>query len=104
MERITCAIKQLNRGGTLVLVGYTGFGNMTPIMVDNVINGEIKILGSFASTVKAWATAVGLMNSGKLDLSYLVTHKFPLADFAQAIDALKNAPAPRGKVALVISA
>jgi threonine dehydrogenase-like Zn-dependent dehydrogenase len=44
------------------------------------------------------------MNSGKLDLSYLVTHKFPLADFAKAIDALKNAPAPRGKVALVISA
>ena len=73
-------------------------------MVDSVINGEIKILGSFASTVKAWATAVELMNSGKLDLSYLVTHKFPLADFAKAIDALKNAPAPRGKVALVISA
>ncbi|MCX6454904.1 MAG: alcohol dehydrogenase catalytic domain-containing protein [Actinobacteria bacterium] len=104
MERITGAIKQLVRGGTLVLVGYTGFGNMTPIMVDSVINGEIKILGSFASTVKAWATAVELMNSGKLDLSYLVTHKFPLADFAKAIDALKNAPAPRGKVALVISA
>ena len=103
VDRISGAIGQLVRGGTLVLVGYTGFRNTTPLSIDKVINGEIKILGSFASTISAWAQAVELMNSGKLDLSFLVTHKFALSDYVKAIDALKNAPAPRGKVALVIN-
>ncbi len=103
-ERITAAIKQLVRGGTLLLLGCAGFGNMTPIMTDGIIMSELTILGSFASTVKSWESAVGLINSGELDLTFLVTHKFPLSDFALAIDTLKNAPAPRGKVVLVIGA
>ena len=42
------------------------------------------------------------MNSGELDLSYLVTHKFNFDNYEDAIEALENAPAPRGKVVLVI--
>lgn len=101
-ERITGTIKQLIRGGTLLLVGYPGFGVMVPLMIDNVVNGDLNILGSWASTVSSWEKAVSLMNSGELDLSYLVTHKFSLDQFADALDALKNAPAPRGKVVLIV--
>jgi threonine dehydrogenase-like Zn-dependent dehydrogenase len=44
-----------------------------------------------------------MFNSGELDLGYLVTHKFKLSEFADAIEALKSAPAPRGKIALIIN-
>ena len=44
-----------------------------------------------------------MFNSGKLDLGYLVTHKFKLSEFSAAIEALKSAPAPRGKIALIIN-
>ena len=103
IERIAGAIKQLVRGGTLVLLGYPGFGKSAPILIDDVINGDLNILGSFGSSLNAWKKTVELMNSGKLNLSYLVTHKFQLEDHAKAIEALKSAPAPRGKVALEIN-
>jgi 2-desacetyl-2-hydroxyethyl bacteriochlorophyllide A dehydrogenase len=102
-QRISGAIRQLVRGGTLLLLGYPGYGNIAPILIDDVINGDLNIIGSFGSSLSAWKETVKLMNSGALDLSYLVTHKFPLAEFEAAIDALKNAPSPRGKVALVIN-
>ena len=101
-ERITGTIKQLVRGGTLLIIGYPGFGVMVPLMIDNVVNGDLSIFGAFASTAPAWEKAVSLMNSGELDLSYLVTHKFNFDNYEDAIEALENAPAPRGKVVLVI--
>ena len=103
IERIASAIKQLVRGGTLVLLGYPGFGKSAPILIDDVINGDLNVLGSFGSSLDAWKKTVELMNSGELDLSYLVTHKFKLEDHENAVEALKSAPAPRGKVALVIN-
>jgi len=102
-ERIAAAIRQLVRGGTLLLLGYPGYGKSAAILVDDVINGDLNIIGSFGSSLSAWQETVKLMNSGALDLTYLVTHKFPLAQFETAIEALKTAPAPRGKVALVIN-
>jgi threonine dehydrogenase-like Zn-dependent dehydrogenase len=51
----------------------------------------------------AWEKTVAMFNSGELNLGYLVTHKFGLSDFAEAIEALKSAPAPRGKIALIIN-
>jgi threonine dehydrogenase-like Zn-dependent dehydrogenase len=51
----------------------------------------------------AWEKSVEMFNSGELDLGYLVTHKFELSNFENAIEALKSAPAPRGKIALIIN-
>lgn len=102
-ERITGTINQLTRGGTLLLVGYPGFGVMVPLMIDNVVNGDLNILGSWASTLSSWEKTVSLMNSGELELTFLVTHKFPLDRFAEALDALKNSPGPRGKIVLTIN-
>lgn len=101
-DRITDTTNQLIRGGTLLLVGYPGFGVMVPLMIDNVVNGDLNIFGSFSSTLKSWKKAVSMMNSGELDLSYLVTHKFSLEQYGDALDALMYAPAHRGKVVLVI--
>ena len=101
--RISAAIGQLVRGVTLLLLGYPGQQKTAAIIVDDVINGDLSIVGSFGSSLDAWKKTVAMLNSGELNLGYLVTHKFPLSDFAKAIEALKSAPAPRGKIALIIN-
>jgi len=102
-SRISAAIGQLVRGGTLLLLGYPGHQKTADIVVDDVINGDLNIIGSFGSSLAAWEKSVEMLNSGKLDLGYLVTHKFNLSNFAEAIEALRSAPAPRGKIALIIN-
>jgi 2-desacetyl-2-hydroxyethyl bacteriochlorophyllide A dehydrogenase len=101
-SRISESISQLVRGGTLLLLGYPGNKKFASIVIDDVINGDLNIIGSFGSSVMAWEKTVEMLNSGVLDLGYLVTHKFQLTEFSDAIEALKFAPAPRGKIVLVI--
>jgi 2-desacetyl-2-hydroxyethyl bacteriochlorophyllide A dehydrogenase len=102
-SRISAAVGQLVRGGTLLLLGLPGHQKTAAIVIDDVINGDLNIIGSFGSTLLAWEKSVEMFNSGELDLGYLVTHKFKLSEFATAIEALKSAPAPRGKIALIIN-
>ncbi len=101
-SRITAAIGQLVRGGTLLLLGFTGPDVATTIPVDDVVNGDLNILASFGYSRTAWALTVEFMNTGKLDLTFLVTHRFPLEMFKDAIEALRHAPSPRGKIILEI--
>jgi threonine dehydrogenase-like Zn-dependent dehydrogenase len=102
-SRISAAVGQLVRGGTLLLLGLPGHQKAAAIVVDDVINGDLNIIGSFGSSLVAWEKSVEMFNSGELDLGFLVTHKFKLNEFAEAIEALKSAPAPRGKIALIIN-
>jgi len=97
-SRITEAVRQLVRGGTLLLLGFTGPDVKTSISVDALVNGDLTIAASFGYSRKAWEMTVGFLNSGKLDLTFLVTHRFPLERYQDAIDALHNAPSPRGKI------
>ncbi len=101
-ERISGALRMLVRGGKLLLLGFTGSDVNTPISIDDVVNGDLSILASFGYSRSAWKATVDLLYSGELDLTFLVTHKFALADFAEAVSALESAPAPRGKIAFAI--
>ncbi len=97
-SRISEAVRQLVRGGTMLLLGFTGPEVETSISIDSVVNGDLTIAASFGYSRKAWEMTVGFLNSGKLDLTFLVTHRFRLEEFQKAIDALRSAPSPRGKI------
>jgi 2-desacetyl-2-hydroxyethyl bacteriochlorophyllide A dehydrogenase len=97
-ERISQSIRGLVRGGKLLLLGFTGADIATPISIDDVVNGDLSILASFGYSRSAWKETVSLLNSGALDLTFLVTHRFALSDFEAAVSALATAPAPRGKI------
>ena len=97
-SRISEAIRQLVRGGHLLLLGFTGPDVSTPISIDDLVNGDLSIFASFGYSRTAWKETVELMNSGKLDLTFLVTHRFPLEGYQEAIEALRHAPSPRGKI------
>lgn len=101
-SRISEAISQLVRGGSLLLIGFTGFKVPTMMHVDDIVNGDLNIFGSFSYSRKAWTQTVELLNSGKLDLSFLITHRFSFENFEVAVEALRSAPAPRAKIVMEV--
>lgn len=101
-SRISEAIRQLVRGGRLLLLGFTGPEVTTPISIDDLINGDLSIFASFGYSRTAWKETVELLNSGKLDLTFLVTHRFPLEKYGEAFEALRHAMSPRGKIVFEI--
>ena len=98
----TVALRSAGRGGTVILLGLAGTGSTVDVPIDDLVNGDITVMGSFSYTRSAWAEVVDLLNSGRLDLGFLITHRYPLEDFAAALACLRAPVGARGKVILEI--
>jgi threonine dehydrogenase-like Zn-dependent dehydrogenase len=81
----------------VVLIGLPPHGDTAAVPVD-----DLTIRGGFGYTSSAWRDVVALLNAGRLRMDFLVTHRFGLADWQQALDALRGPQSPRGKVMLTI--
>ncbi len=101
---VLIAIEHAKRGGTIVLLGYPGDGVTAPIVVDHLINNDLALIGSFAYTSSIWREVVNLLNAGRLNLDFLITHRFTLDTWPLAVDALSNAAGARAKVMLDLDA
>lgn len=104
VEAAAVAFTAARRGGTVLLLGLPPHGQTAALSVDDAVNNDLAILGSFSYTAAAWRDVVRLLNAGLISPGFLVTHRFPLADWEQAIACLRGAEGPRGKVLLEISA
>ena len=98
---VDTALKRMVRGGKLLMLGFIGHEVSIPLVVDDIVNGDFSIYGSFGYTSEAWAKTVALLNTGDLDLTFIVTHRFKLSDWQKAFDTLVTATAPRGKIVLI---
>jgi threonine dehydrogenase-like Zn-dependent dehydrogenase len=101
-EATRAAISAARRGGRLILLGFPGAGVEVGVEIDQVVNFDLTVAGSFSYTSAAWRQTVELINAGLLRPGFLVTHRVPLADFPRAIDLLRGGAGPRAKVALEI--
>jgi L-iditol 2-dehydrogenase len=101
-EAAAVALAAARRGGTALLLGLPPHGQTVALAPDDVVNNDLAILGSFGYTSRAWRDVVTLLNSGQFRPGFLVTHRYPLAGWAQAIASLRGADSPRGKVLLEI--
>jgi threonine 3-dehydrogenase len=84
--------------GRVSLTGLTG----TPVSIDTVsdiIYKELKIYGTTGRHMwDTWYTMEALLETGKIDPKPVITHRFPLADFEEALALAKSGKA--GKVLL----
>jgi 2-desacetyl-2-hydroxyethyl bacteriochlorophyllide A dehydrogenase len=101
-DAVQTAVRVAARGATIMLLGYPGHDVGVPLPIDDIVNGDLSLRGSFSYTSAAWRRVVELLNSGRLDLDFLVTHRYALGDFAAAIDTLRHAEGERGKVIVEI--
>jgi threonine dehydrogenase-like Zn-dependent dehydrogenase len=101
-EATGSALAAARRGGTVLLLGLPPHGQTVAVAPDDVVNNDLAILGSFGYTSRAWRDVVTLLNAGQFRPGFLVTHRYPLADWEQAIATLRGSQSPRGKIIMEI--
>jgi threonine dehydrogenase-like Zn-dependent dehydrogenase len=88
---MTNAITSVRRGGRVLLFGMNSEA-VAEVRQNDITRGEIDILGSFIANDTFPAT-VRLLESRRLHLQRLVTHRFGLKDIHAAIDAMRGGEA-----------
>jgi threonine dehydrogenase-like Zn-dependent dehydrogenase len=62
-----------------------------------------QIHASFSYNRAAWASVVDLLNRSAISPSVLISHRFPLENWEQGLEALRGtSKGPRGKVLLSV--
>ncbi|MDQ0217846.1 alcohol dehydrogenase [Peribacillus cavernae] len=95
-QSINDALRFSKNGGKVVLLGLAGI--MDGIDWTTVWLNELDVKGSFAYSseeyqgkrVRTFDIAIELMRDGKVDLSQLVTHRFPLEEYRNALGTASN--------------
>jgi propanol-preferring alcohol dehydrogenase len=82
------AVKSLHPGGTATVVGV-GPGRLgLGLRQETLVSGELRVQGSFGSTHADLARLIELVGSGLLDLTGLISHRFPLSAAPEAFRVL----------------
>jgi D-arabinitol dehydrogenase (NADP+) len=76
-------------GGTVLFYGVTDPEDRVQVSPYDVFRREITIKGSFAE-INAFPAAIAALRSGRARTEGLITHRFPLADYAGALAALQD--------------
>lgn len=77
------------KGGKVLLLG-TYVGERPPIALNAVLLKGISIVGSVSSYPAAWDAGITLAARGLVRLAPVITHVFPLADYARAFDLVRG--------------
>ncbi len=72
-------------GGTVLVFGDCPPGSMVKIAADLIYHSGISLTGSYSSTPVDQAMALELAGSGRLQLSPVITHRFPLEGMGEAV-------------------
>ena len=89
------AFKMLRRGGRLSLLGIPS-QPVTLDLAEDVIFKGVTVLGINGRRMwKTWYQAQALLRSGKVDLTPLITHTFPLREIHKGMALLKDGQAAK---------
>lgn len=78
-------------GGTVLVYGVTAPDATVSFHPYEVFRREITIKGSFAE-IDSFPGAIRAISTGRVHTEGLITHRFPLAEYAQAMQALRTDP------------
>jgi D-arabinitol dehydrogenase (NADP+) len=76
-------------GGTVMFYGVTEPEDLVRVSPYDVFRREITIKGSFAE-INAFPAAIAALRSGRARTDGLITHRFPLDDYASALETLRG--------------
>jgi threonine 3-dehydrogenase len=90
--------RMLAPGGRMALLGLPT-GRVSLDLTDQVIFKEARLLGVTGRTIfRTWELTSTLLATGMVDVSPIVTHRFPFQDYEEAFDAATSGRS--GKVIL----
>ena len=79
------AVEMVRKGGRVVLLGVPPNHVQEPLPFKYIVHNEIAIYGSRANP-NVSRKVISLIGAGQLQVGDLVTHAFPLENFAVALD------------------
>lgn len=85
--------------GRAVLLGIAGEGRTLTLPSDLLVSKDISLIGSIGYPTAVWSRVVGLLADRVLDLEQVVTHHFPVSEFADAVRLMDDR---RGIVAKIV--
>ncbi|MBO0801876.1 MAG: alcohol dehydrogenase catalytic domain-containing protein [Nocardiopsaceae bacterium] len=87
---VTPLLQSVRREGTVVTVGHPG--RETPIDVARYINKKgVELRGIFGRRVwDTWDLALDLVSGGRIDPSWLVTHRLAFSEVGKAMELLRS--------------
>lgn len=86
-EMINAALAMARRGGRVAAVGIPTEG--VAINMQRLVLDEVELVGSRASAGEM-RRVLPLVEQGRIRVSELITHRFPLAQYQQAIDTFND--------------
>lgn len=86
---INSAIEILSKKGKLCAMGMSGKEYMN-IKWNSAVFKELDIYTSLSSTYTSWNYVISMLEDNKLNLSSVVSHKFPLSKYREAFDLIIN--------------
>ena len=85
------AITSVRKGGRVLLFGMNSKA-VAEVRQNDITRNEIEIAGSFIAN-DTFPETVSLLESGRLNLQKLVTHRFKLDDIQEAIETMRSGEA-----------
>ena len=82
---IALATEICRPGGRAVLLGIAGDGRSLTLPSDLLTGKDMALIGSLAYPASVWARVVGLVSDRVIELDRIVTHRFPAAEFQEAV-------------------
>lgn len=96
---VEVATKLARPGGRAVLLGIAGEGSTLTLPSDLLVGKDMTLIGSIAYPASVWSRVVGLLAEHVLELDPIVTHRFPMTEFDEAVRLMDDR---RGIVAKII--
>jgi 2-desacetyl-2-hydroxyethyl bacteriochlorophyllide A dehydrogenase len=98
---VELATRLVSDGGRVVMLGIAPEGQtLASVPANRFSLRDLELIGSFSYTSAAWARVVSLLADRRVDLSPIVTHRFPLEEFEQAFDLLETRNSLVAKIVL----
>jgi L-iditol 2-dehydrogenase len=91
VRAIAQAVRAVRAGGTVVLLGVPEAGARLDVDPSEFVTREVALVPSNAATEVETRKALDLIARKKVDVASLVTHRFPLASFREAVRIAERA-------------
>lgn len=95
------ALRSLRPGGRCVVVGVIPERLHLSLRQESLVARELGLVGSFGYLQSDLVELFDLVATGRLTLSDTITHRYPLVDYQEGLDALRDRS--RGAIRVVIT-
>jgi len=87
-QSVTTCLKQVKKMGKYIQIGLVG--KEVSIDFDIATYKQLEIYGSYGHSLKTWDRVMRILNSGKISLESLITHKFSISDWEKAFNICES--------------